>query len=158
MLKLSKMADYAVVVLTPLARNETGLMTASSLSEATGLPEPTVAKILKLLARAEILQSERGASGGYRLARSPEAINVASIISAVDGPISLTACVDGSAETCGMESRCAVKGRWNGVNRVIREALEGITLADMVSNHFFSRDSGNLKVPAFAGTETEGGA
>lgn len=133
MLKLSKMADYAVVVLTPLARNESGLMTASGLSAATGLPEPTVAKILKLLARAEILQSVRGVNGGYRLSLPPSSISVARIIAAIDGPIALTACVEGSTETCGMESRCAVKGRWNGVNRVIREALEGITLAEMVS-------------------------
>ena len=131
MIKVSKLADYAVVVLATLARSENGLMTAPAISAQSGLPEPTVAKVLKLLAKEDILQSARGASGGYKLLAPPGEISIAKIVSAVDGPISLTACVAGSSETCGYEGRCAVKGRWNGVNHAIRQALENVTLADM---------------------------
>ncbi len=131
MIKVSKLADYAVVVLAALAQGEASQMTAGGVSAKTGLPEPTVAKVLKLMAKDEIVQSSRGVNGGYSLASAPESISVARIINAVDGPISLTACVDGSPEVCGFASRCAVKGRWNGVNLAIRDALEGVTLADM---------------------------
>ncbi len=128
------MADYAVVVLAALARSDDALMTASGVSAKTGLPEPTVAKVLKLLSREEFLESARGAAGGYKLSMAPEKISVAKIITAVDGPISLTSCVDGSESTCGYESSCAVKGRWNGVNYAVRGALESVTLADMMRN------------------------
>jgi FeS assembly SUF system regulator len=133
MIKVSKMADYAVVILTTLARSD-AQMTAGGVSAKTGLPEPTVAKVLKLLSKENFLESIRGASGGYKLALAPEKITVAKIITSVDGPISLTSCVDGSEQTCGYESRCAVKGRWNNVNYAVRGALEGVTLADMMRN------------------------
>jgi FeS assembly SUF system regulator len=134
MIKVSKMADYAVVVLTALARSDSALMTASGVSAKTGLPEPTVAKVLKLLSKESFLESIRGASGGYKLAKSPHDITVANIITAVDGPISLTSCVDDADQSCGYSGRCAVKGRWTGVNYAVRGALESVTLADMLSN------------------------
>jgi FeS assembly SUF system regulator len=133
MIKVSKMADYAVVVLAALARSDGTQMTASGISAKTGLPEPTVAKVLKLLSREDFLDSIRGVNGGYKLSKSPEKISVAKIITAVDGPISLTACVDGSEQVCGYESSCAVKGRWNNVNYAVRGALEGVTLKDMMN-------------------------
>ena len=132
MIKISRLADYAVVILETLGRGDSSVMTASSLALQSFLPEPTVAKILKMLAKAEILESSRGAHGGYRLAAVPSEITVASIIAAVDGPIALTACVDDKADSCGFEGSCRVKGRWNMVNLTIRDALEGVTLADMI--------------------------
>ncbi len=132
MIRVSKLADYAVVVLATLAQNDTALMNASGISSKSGLPEPTVAKVLKLLARAEIVQSVRGVNGGYKPVHSPEQLSVARIVTAVDGPISLTSCVDGSPDTCGFESKCAVKGRWNSVNFAIRTAMEGVSLVDMM--------------------------
>jgi FeS assembly SUF system regulator len=135
MIKVSKLADYAVVVLAALARSDNALMTASGISAGTGLPEPTVAKVMKLLAKENILQSIRGASGGYKLAAALDQITVADIIRIVDGPISLTSCVDSAGSMCGYQSRCAVKGRWNGVNDAIQNALEGVTLADMMKNN-----------------------
>ena len=146
MIKVSKMADYAVVVLAALARSD-AQMNASGISGQTGLPEPTVAKVLKLLSRGQFLESTRGVNGGYRLSKAAGDITVAQIISTVDGPISLTSCVDGGDNSCGYESRCAVKGRWNGVNHAVRGALEGVTLADMMVNSCHSRESGNLVNP-----------
>lgn len=133
MIKVSKMADYAVVVLAALARSDGALMNVASVAAKTHLPEPTVAKVLKLLSRGDFLQSIRGVNGGYKLAQPAREISVAKIIVAVDGPISLTSCVDGSNEVCDYAGSCAVKGRWNGVNVAIRGALENVTLAEMTN-------------------------
>ncbi len=138
MLRLSKLTDYAVVVLIRLSEGERGgvrggdpVQTSPGIAAATGVPEPTVAKVLKALAGAGFVASQRGAHGGYRLARPLTAISVADVISAVDGPIALTACVDGGAGGCDVEGMCAVKGRWDLVNAAIRGALTAITLAEM---------------------------
>ncbi len=142
MLRLSKLTDYAVVVLIRLAegdrlacRTECGepVQTSPGIAAATGVPEPTVAKVLKSLASANLVLSLRGARGGYRLARPLTAVSVADVIAAVDGPIALTACVDGGAGGCDVQGLCAVKGRWDLVNDAIRHALDGITLEDMRS-------------------------
>ncbi|HET9019283.1 MAG TPA: Rrf2 family transcriptional regulator, partial [Acetobacteraceae bacterium] len=121
MLRLSKLTDYAVVVLIRLCEGERGgaddpVQTSPGIATATGVPEPTVAKVLKALAGDGLVVSQRGARGGYRLARPLDAISISDVIRAVDGPIALTACVDGGAGGCDVESLCAVKGRWDLVN------------------------------------------
>ncbi|MCC6716585.1 MAG: SUF system Fe-S cluster assembly regulator [Acetobacteraceae bacterium] len=135
MLRLSKLTDYAVVVLIRLGACDRlapdCVQTSPGLAAGTGVPEPTVAKVLKALATAGLVSSQRGARGGYRLMRSLEAISVADVITAVDGPIALTACVDGSSAECDVSSVCAVKGRWDLVNAAIEQSLSAITLADM---------------------------
>ncbi len=128
MFRLSKLTDYAVVVLVRLARGET-VQTSPGIACGTGVPEPTVAKVLKALAGQGLVTSQRGARGGYRLARPLAAIPVAAVIEAIDGPIALTACVDGGG--CDTHSLCPMHGRWDPVNAAIRAALHGITLADM---------------------------
>ena len=127
MLRLSKLADYAVVVLVRLSRHDE-VTTSPRLAQATGIPEPTVAKVLKALGGAGLVTSQRGARGGYRLARPLPEIDVASVIVAIDGPISLTACVDGATGGCEAEAVCQVRGRWDPVNDAIRSALTRITL------------------------------
>ncbi|WP_428538205.1 SUF system Fe-S cluster assembly regulator [Rhodopila sp.] len=129
MLRLSKLTDYAVVVLVRLSA--TGpVQTSPGIAAATGIPEPTVAKVLKALSAGDLVASQRGAKGGYRLNRDLAEIPIADVIAAIDGPIALTACVDGSFSGC--ESQlCPMRGRWDPVNDAIRDALNGITLADM---------------------------
>lgn len=129
MLRLSKLADYATVILVRLGKKEE-LATATTLAQETGIPEPTVAKLLKGLAAEKLVESYRGARGGYRLARSLSEISVAQVIRTVDGPISVTACCDG--RECNHGGTCGLSGRWDMVNQAICRALEGITLADMV--------------------------
>ncbi len=131
MIRLSKLTDYAVVMLSHMAAREGDVYTTSRLAERSGVPEPTAAKILKSLARASILVSQRGSNGGYELARPAAEISVAEIIVALEGPIALAACVDGSLDHCGVEQLCAMRGNWNRVNRAIRDALEDISLIDM---------------------------
>lgn len=132
MIKLSRFTDYAVVILAELARGEAGRLrlAASDLAARTSLPEPTVAKILKSLTRAGILSSTRGVNGGYGLTRMAENITVAAIITAMDGPISLTDCADSSP--CVLEGHCSMHGRWGKVNFAIRTALESVTLVDLM--------------------------
>lgn len=131
MFRLNRLTDYAVVVMAQMAQGGEALRTAQDISRDTGVPLPTVAKILNALARGSLINSQRGAAGGYALERAPEAISVAEIIQAIEGPIALTACVDGTKGQCEVESLCPMRGNWDKVNRAIRGALSGVTLADM---------------------------
>ncbi len=131
MIRLNRLTDYAVVVLTQMGRDHAGVRTAPQLAHETGVPLPTVAKLLKTLAADGIIASHRGAAGGYSLSRAPEAISVAQIIAALEGPIALTACVEGSGNHCDVESLCPMRGNWDKVNRAIQRALEDLTLAEM---------------------------
>jgi FeS assembly SUF system regulator len=140
MFRLSKLTDYAVVVLVRLAGDEPvqgAVQTSPGISCATGIPEPTVAKVLKAMAGKGLVTSLRGARGGYRLSRSLASIPVAEVIEAIDGPIALTACVDGG--DCESQCLCPMRGRWDPVNAAIRTALGAITLADMESAALFPR-------------------
>jgi FeS assembly SUF system regulator len=136
MMKLSKMTDYAVIILADMAQRNNGrdgrLVSATILAEATKLPEPTVSKILKALARHDIVASTRGMNGGYTLGRKPEEINMAHIITATDGPIALTACVDQNMECCERASSCSMKGQWNPVNTAMQNALANVSLQQMI--------------------------
>ncbi|MBN8892597.1 MAG: SUF system Fe-S cluster assembly regulator [Rhodospirillales bacterium] len=139
MLRLSKLTDYAVVVLIRLSEGGgecarlggEPVQTSPGIALATGVPEPTVAKVLKALTSANLVASQRGARGGYRLVQALEQITIADVITAIDGPIALTACVDGAPGACDVQNMCAVKGRWDLVNDAIRQALTSITLAEM---------------------------
>lgn len=132
MIRLSRFADYAVVMLAELSRGAQLRLPASELAVRCNLPEPTVAKILKSLTRAGVLSSTRGVNGGYGLTRTPEKITVADIITAMDGPISLTDCADNDS-ACVLEGFCSMHGRWNKVNVAIRTALESVTLVDLMN-------------------------
>ena len=131
MFRLNRLTDYAVVVMAQMAQRREEMRTAPQISQDTGVPLPTVAKLLNALARENLVASQRGAAGGYTLSRRAEEITVAEIIQALEGPIALTACVDGSIVNCGSEPLCPMRGNWDKVNRAIRHALSGVTLADM---------------------------
>jgi FeS assembly SUF system regulator len=165
MFRLSKLSDYAVVVLTRLdATPEGAVQTAPGIAAATALAEPTVAKVLKQLAQAGLVASTRGARGGYALSRPLHRISIADVIVAVEGPIALAACVDGAQHVCECEGRCQVRGRWDLVNGAIRTALSAITLADMVAGqlppslrreNFSSRSSLTPRPPELGGAAAE---
>ena len=132
MIKLSKLSDYAIVVLSRLAAEKGDVMTTGLLSSETGIPEPTVSKVLKLLARQKIVLSVRGANGGYMMERCPKEITVTELITALEGPIALTECVDGGHTDCMIDSLCPLKGGWNKVNMAVKEALDKVALADLL--------------------------
>jgi FeS assembly SUF system regulator len=133
MFKVNKLTDYATVVLISIARSHV-VRSSQHISENTGIPLPTVAKLMKNLNKAGLVKSQRGATGGYTLGRVPSEITLADVIQAVEGPIALTACADTSDEHCSIESVCPVQGRWNRVNSAVRAALSEVTLADMVAD------------------------
>ena len=147
MIRLSRFADYAVVMLAELARNDGVRLAASDMAAKTALPEPTVAKILKSLTRSGILSSTRGVNGGYGMARPAEKITVADIITAMDGPISLTDCADDSP--CVLEGHCSMHGRWGKVNKTIRAALESTTLIDLMQDSTIRKSSSPVKEEGF---------
>lgn len=132
MFRLSKLTDYAVVVLIRLAAVE-GVQTSPGVATMTGVPEPTVGKVLKALSAAGLVTSQRGARGGYRLMRPLSAIAVADVIAAIDGPIAMTACVEGSGGSCEASGTCPVRGRWDAVNDAVLDALSAISLAEMAA-------------------------
>ena len=133
MFRLNRLTDYAVVVMSQMAMRGGETRSAQQISEDTGVPLPTVAKLLNLLGRAKLVTSQRGAAGGYTLSAEPEAISVAQIIQAMEGPIALTACVDGAVDSCDAESFCPMRGNWNKVNGAIRAALTSVSLAEMMA-------------------------
>jgi FeS assembly SUF system regulator len=134
MLKLNKMTDYAVVCLGMLARKPEYIMSASQISKETGLKLYTVQKILKnILAKSDLLKTERGYHGGYTLKKNSKNITVTEIIEALDGPISLTSCVDKSDSFCQSSDICFLGGKWNRVNEIIRNSLNDISLDDLLN-------------------------
>ena len=131
MFRLNRLTDYAVVVMTRMNHDPDSLRTAPQIAQDTGIPLPTVAKLLNALARECLVMSHRGAAGGYTLGRKAQEITVAEIIQALEGPIALTACVNGSGNHCDVETLCPMRGNWDRVNQAIREALSQVSLADM---------------------------
>ncbi|HZP12614.1 MAG TPA: SUF system Fe-S cluster assembly regulator [Nevskiaceae bacterium] len=132
MLKLSKLADYATVLMTAIAAEPARVHNGQELAAKTRVPAPTVAKLLKTLARGGLLESLRGAHGGYKLAKAPEKLSVAEIIRALEGPIAVTECSHHQGG-CSIESHCATRANWRLINTAIRQALEAVTLAQMVA-------------------------
>jgi len=132
--RLSSLADYAVVMMGAAARHCGGVRTsATELSAETGIPLPTAQKLVSLLTRAGLLKAVRGAGGGIKLARPAAAISLVDIIEAVEGPIAMTACVDGGKHDCSLEGSCRVQPHWGAVNDALRGALGGVTLASLAA-------------------------
>lgn len=132
MVRLSNLADYAVVVMCQMAMSTDVRPSAANIAAATSIPLPTVAKLMGTLSRAGLLMSYRGIGGGFALSRSAAEITVADIVETVDGPIALTHCTDPGPGNCAREGICTVKPHWQIINRTIRDALSTVSLADLV--------------------------
>ncbi|GAB6850269.1 SUF system Fe-S cluster assembly regulator [Paraburkholderia kururiensis] len=130
MLRMSKLADYATVMMTVMARDPDTIQSAASLAAASGIPAPTVSKVMKILARGGMAISLRGVSGGYLLPYAAQRITLADIITAVDGPFGMTEC-SAMPGQCEQEAMCGARANWQRINRVIFEALRQVSLADM---------------------------
>lgn len=129
-MRLSNLADYAVVIMSAAARHCGGArVCASQLATETGLPAPTVQKLVSRLTAAGLLRALRGAGGGLQLARPAAAITLADIVEAVEGPIALTACVEG--EDCSAHHDCRVRPHWPLINAALRGALASIPLTQL---------------------------
>lgn len=133
MIRMSRLADYGVIVMTHIAARPRTVPNGPEIAAELRLPAPTVSKVLKSLSRAGLLSSYRGVKGGYTLALAPEDISVADIIAAVEGPIALTECIDDAPGACELESFCPTRKNWHIINDVIRQSLSSVSLADMLS-------------------------
>jgi FeS assembly SUF system regulator len=133
MVKLGKLADYGLVIMTCMARGQSSSMrTARDLATESKLPLSTVSKLLKELLRSGLLHSHRGIKGGYLLAREPHEISVVEMIAAIEGPMSLTECSSEIAGLCNLEPCCPIKSNTQVINHAVRGVLEKITLSDLL--------------------------
>jgi FeS assembly SUF system regulator len=155
MLRLSRLADYGVVLMSQMASSHDHLHNAQTMADATQLPLPTVSKVLSVLARAGLLTAIRGAKGGFKLARSASQISVAEIISALDGPVALTQCIERGPGSCEVEGICSTRRGWQTINGAVQRALEGVSLAELVkpaSVPWAARDASVLGAPQQQGS------
>ena len=134
MLRISKLADYGTMVMVYLAQHPTLLLNASVIAGKIHLSVPTVSKLLKLLAQANLVLSQRGTKGGYQLSRQASAISVAQIITAVEGHQGLTECSHHAGD-CSLEHVCAIRDNWQVISRVITNALDSVTLEQLAKPH-----------------------
>lgn len=136
-MRLSSLADYAVVLMSAASRHcgaallAEGKLNASTLSQETGVPLPTTQKLVSRLAAAGLIESTRGIGGGIRLARPPASISLADIVEAVEGPLAITSCTIDGNHDCVLEDSCTVKPHWGVVNQTIRKALDDVSLASL---------------------------
>ena len=132
MLRISKITDYAVTSLVQLGYRSDSVTSAADLAAITGIPEPTMSKLLKMAAKRNLVTGSRGASGGYRLSRPTDKITMLDIITAFEGPISVTDCIEHGRHSCIIEHFCSLRHHWSVVNAAICESLQSVTLADMM--------------------------
>ncbi len=131
MLRISKLTDYATVILSFLALDAARIASATAIAEAVHLSVPTVSKLLKILLEARLVHSFRGTGGGYQLAKPAEHITIAEIVTAVEGHLAMTECC-APAGACAIHSLCGIKENWQIINKIILTALAGLTLQDMI--------------------------
>jgi len=132
MLRVSRLTDYGIVLLAHLAgRPEGDVHNARELAVEAGLPLPVVSKLLKGLTRHGFLQSQRGAKGGYALARPAHNISVVDVIDALEGPIALTEC-SVQPGSCDHEASCVVRAPWQRINHAVRSSLQNVRLSELV--------------------------
>ncbi|GGF88289.1 MULTISPECIES: SUF system Fe-S cluster assembly regulator [Cysteiniphilum] len=132
MLKVSKLADYAVMIVLKFAQNPQGLYSATDLISLTGLNLPTVRKVLKLLSLKGVLLAKRGAEGGYTLASEVSEISVLDIVEAIDGPLAFTECCSAGFISCSVND-CHMGGYWHVINKKVRETLSGFKLLELMN-------------------------
>jgi len=130
---MSKLADYSALMLATMAKRPAHTYTTADLAAETGVSPPTASKLLKLLGRAGVVESQRGARGGYTLARAPREITAVDIIEAVEGPVAVTECTL-AAGLCDLESTCQLGSQWQRLSAAIRRAMAEITLADLIGD------------------------
>ncbi len=130
MIRMTRLTDYGIMLLTVFARHPERVRSARELASVARLPQPTVSKILKTLAHDGLLVARRGVKGGFSLSRPPDRISIAEIVVALEGPIAITECSEAHG-TCALEPVCIVRSNWRKINRVVLDALEGIALSEM---------------------------
>ena len=151
MLKVSRMADYAILLVCKMSNDENKVYSSQELSIITSLKITTISKILTKLTKANVTDSIRGVSGGYKLTMQAEDISVGNIIDIIDGKVALTVCVEeGENHNCDLVSLCPSQSNWQIINNTVREALNSVSIAEManpfVSNFQYKKGVKNYQV------------
>jgi len=151
MLRLTRLTDYAILILGVLAMRPDERLSSSELAQKAQLGQPTVAKLTKMLVAAGLIESVRGVHGGCQLLRNPEDITLAQVVEAIEGPIALTACVEGAVDPCSVQNGCFMSGNWSRVNKAIHLALSEVSLAELFNPDAFfppidGADQGNVSI------------
>ncbi len=136
MLRLTKLTDYGILLMTQMDSSQQVRFSAAELADATHIPTPTVSKILQMLLHKGMLHSMRGAKGGYELARPASKINVRDVIGVFEGSIALTECNLDDGGSCEQHDVCSTSKNWKRINQAVRQALEDISLADLIEQDF----------------------
>ena len=134
MIRLTNLADYGVVLMCQMAKAPKDLHSAFKLGQGTGIPVPTVSKILGALSKAGLLNSQRGLKGGFIMASKPQEISMADIIEAIDGPIALTNCIEHGPGDCCYETGCTMRPHWQAINDAVKGALAKISLDEVAAS------------------------
>jgi len=135
MIRLTKLSDYGLVVLTHFANNrQRHVWNARDVAQEVNLPTPTVSKLLKSFARGGLLKAHRGVHGGYSLAREPGNVTLPDIVEVLEGPVAITECQEGGESNCLLQRLCPLRPTWSDLNRTVRESLEKVTLAELARN------------------------
>lgn len=130
MLKISRLADYSMVLMHGLSQPDSNLYSATQLADQSSIPLPTVSKVLKLLSDAGLVTATRGVQGGYRLARTPSTTSVADVIAAIDGDLALTECSE-TLDQCALSGSCQLRSNWQYISKQVQQMLSQISIADM---------------------------
>ena len=151
MIKVSRMADYAILLVCKMSNAENKVYSSQELSIITSLKITTISKILTKLTKANVTDSIRGVSGGYKLTMQAEDISVGNIIDIIDGKVALTICVEeGENHNCNLVSLCPSQSNWQIINNTVREALNSVSIAEManpfVSNFQYKKGMKNYQV------------
>lgn len=158
MVRLSKLTDYAFVLLARFAGEPARLRTAPDLATETRLPLPTVSKVLKQLARGGVLKSVRGKAGGYLLVRPPRSVSVSQVVHVMEGPLAMTECClkphGAPPAGCDIEPDCMVKAHWRRINDAVEDALTGLSLADLAEETALPRTAGQGRLVMLGCTAT----
>lgn len=131
MLRISKLTDYALLIMSHMAKEPTAILSAKSLADILHLSPPTVSKILKILSDGNLVKSVRGADGGYSLARQPTKISVADIITTMEGKLAITECCE-TVSFCTIDSVCNMRTNWRTINKLVHGLLAKLSIADML--------------------------
>ncbi|MGY0505330.1 SUF system Fe-S cluster assembly regulator [Luteimonas sp. e5] len=147
MLRVTKLTDYATVLMSVLAATPQAVLSAAELAERAGIEPPTAAKVLKPLAQAGLVEGIRGAHGGYRLAHDPREISLADIVEAMEGPLAMTECSTDHGQ-CEIEDSCGIRGNWRHINTVIADALSAVSLHAMLHGDIRPALPARKRIPA----------
>ena len=158
MLRLSKMTDYGVLLMSELAKSNGEVQRAPDLAEATHIPQPTVRKVMTTLIQADLVESVRGINGGYKLQREPHHINVREVIRSLEGDIALTGCEENDGKVCEQASVCGTRTNWLKINQAVCDALQNISLKDMVDESFTPIFTMKKVLPIHNVNKTDAGA